>query len=981
MRARSTEMLRKGATLDRYRIEVELGAGGMGRVYRAFDTRLLRLVALKVLLAPGEQADGEVDPDLAVTQAESHILAVTQLLREARAAAALSHPNVVAVFDVGEASGLPFIAMEFVAGTSLGAFIGDPSVTLQQRVRWLADVARALGAAHRAGIVHRDVKPANVLVREDGAVKVVDFGIARWSAPESRRTKTGGISFVTEPKILGTPHYMAPEQIRGELVDGRTDQFAWGVVAYELLGGRSPWTVTGVVAVIGMIVSREPEPLHDIAPEVPRELSALISRALRKDADERFPSMDELLAELEPMIGGARAGSTSERVTARRAEGTNDAPTVNVVALEAAERADPSSGARRLELALATPTLRASDPAAGIEEPAGAPPPGGFEPGGISQPPSHATPGGARSVWPQLAPPGARWRLGAVLLGLFAITAVLVFVAGRGPGDPAPTSAPTPASAAGPTPTRLTDLPPPQGCNPQATAAHSAALGLMRDGNYEQAVRRFEEAADADPSCAAAQLRLAATGHFFLAPQRALHAYQRALQLRRQLSERDQGLLDAYEPLILRDPPDRDELSARLLKLVERFPGDAEIVISAVSEARPTPEERLALARRAVEIDPAQSDAWQNLGKALALIGRKEEAIEALERCLTVAPLSTDCLWQRIEILREDGQCNAMEADARRMIARSPETSQGYAMLAAALAAEGAPGETVEEVLGQRWVRLPEPERRAEQIADQVKLASLTGALDRAEARAGALEDLVQRSTDLSQRVRPLRLLAEVRMETGRDAEAAKLAEDFARRRRAWTRRVDTLSSPHRDDFYDEVRLLALARDSGAIDGAMWNDELARWQQQARRSLKRADEPTLWTVTAAMPARDAVEAAEAFAAFPGGFSPPGAPPTRFAAVGFPDAFTGHALLLAGRAQDAVAYLRRATASCTAFDYPILHTRAQLWLAQALERAGDKAGACAANAAVLKRWGDAKPRSVTADDARRRMKALGCDVAK
>ncbi|HEY4121735.1 MAG TPA: serine/threonine-protein kinase, partial [Byssovorax sp.] len=217
-------MLKPGDTVERYTVEAILGEGGMGSVYRAHDERLERHVALKVVrLEKGEDEGARRD-------------STARLVREARAAAKLDHPNAVSIFDVGELDGTAFIAMELVPGRTLRAALAEiPPPAVGDRVRWLVDVARALAAAHRAGIVHRDVKPENVMVRPDGVVKVLDFGIARRAkrgVDPSAPTEEGTIATLTQAGVhVGTPAYMAPEQIKGDAIDGRTDQFAWGVLA------------------------------------------------------------------------------------------------------------------------------------------------------------------------------------------------------------------------------------------------------------------------------------------------------------------------------------------------------------------------------------------------------------------------------------------------------------------------------------------------------------------------------------------------------------------------------------------------------------------------------------------------------------------------------------------------------------------------------------------------------------------------------
>jgi hypothetical protein len=196
------------------------------------------------------------------------------------------HANVVAVFDAGETDGKSFLAMELVEGTNLRARITDKGVSFTQRLKWLVDVARGLAAAHARGLVHRDVKPDNVLISESGVAKLTDFGIVRRTdrAPTSFRTATGD--------VFGTPEYMAPEQWQDAGVDARADQYAWGLVAYELFSRRS-------------VPIGKPPPIQTVAPEVPDVVAACITRAIAHDREGRWPSMDAVIAELEPFVADA----------------------------------------------------------------------------------------------------------------------------------------------------------------------------------------------------------------------------------------------------------------------------------------------------------------------------------------------------------------------------------------------------------------------------------------------------------------------------------------------------------------------------------------------------------------------------------------------------------------------------------------------------------------------------------------------------
>jgi serine/threonine-protein kinase len=306
-----------GETIGRYVVEAVLGEGGMGCVYRARDPELGRRVAVKVL-RPRTQAGRTAAADDEI---------VARMRREARAAAALSHPNAVSVFDVGEADGELFIVMELVDGRTLRSYVGAGDVPLARRLRWLADAARALGAAHALGIVHRDIKPDNVMVRPDGLVKVLDFGIARpaTSTPDAAGpTAPVGIATVTsEGRILGTPCYMAPEQLLGQALDGRTDQFAWGVMAYELLTGWLPWPEDDIARLAVAVVTRAPRSPRALVTEIPEHVEGVVLRALEKLPEARFASIDEAADALErfaePRAGASPQASpgATERTTVR----------------------------------------------------------------------------------------------------------------------------------------------------------------------------------------------------------------------------------------------------------------------------------------------------------------------------------------------------------------------------------------------------------------------------------------------------------------------------------------------------------------------------------------------------------------------------------------------------------------------------------------------------------------------------------------
>jgi beta-lactam-binding protein with PASTA domain/tRNA A-37 threonylcarbamoyl transferase component Bud32 len=260
---------------NRYQVTHLIARGGMAMVYRAQDTLLNRAVALKILY-----------PELSADPAF-----VERFRREAQAAANLSHPNIVPVFDWGEDSGTYFIVMELVEGTSLADMLrGGATISPARSAQIVAQVAAALGYAHRSGVVHRDVKPGNILITRDGQVKVTDFGIAQAVSSEDHLAEAGS--------VMGTATYFSPEQASGEAVDGRSDVYALGVVLYEMLVGRPPFVGDTPVEVSSQHVNAAVPSMSKFSDSVPRDLEAIVMEALRKSPDQRYQTADELRADL-----------------------------------------------------------------------------------------------------------------------------------------------------------------------------------------------------------------------------------------------------------------------------------------------------------------------------------------------------------------------------------------------------------------------------------------------------------------------------------------------------------------------------------------------------------------------------------------------------------------------------------------------------------------------------------------------------------
>jgi serine/threonine protein kinase len=274
--------LSPGIRLGRYEITARLGHGGMGEVYRARDTRLDRTVALKIL-----HTHGTIDPGRRA-----------RFEREARALAALSHPNIGAIYDIGEVDGQPYLVLEHIDGKTLGDRVGTPW-RAAEIVEIGLQLTDALDAAHTRGIVHRDLKPSNIIFTPSGTVKLVDFGVAKLLEREHPAAVAGTAATLTDAGVaIGTVQYMAPEQVRGEDVDGRADLFALAVVLYELAAGQLPFRGTTAAMVWQAILSQPPAPLRSLNPGIPESLGRVILKGLEKDRERRYPSAVDMRVEL-----------------------------------------------------------------------------------------------------------------------------------------------------------------------------------------------------------------------------------------------------------------------------------------------------------------------------------------------------------------------------------------------------------------------------------------------------------------------------------------------------------------------------------------------------------------------------------------------------------------------------------------------------------------------------------------------------------
>jgi eukaryotic-like serine/threonine-protein kinase len=893
-------MLSPGDKLGRYIVQALLGTGGMGEVYRAYDPDLQRRVALKVIKSRDEPQ-------------ELGTLARARLLREARAAASLNHPNAVSIFEVGESDGALYVAMEYVEGKTLRALLGASAASWKQKLRWLVEAARALEAAHRAGLLHRDVKPENIMVRTDGTVKVLDFGIARRlesAVSPDNPTEIASLPTLTEEgTLIGTPLYMAPEQLRAEELDGRSDQFAWGVVAYELLSGKNPWMDRSNALALVAILDRAPASLAELCPDLPAAAERVVTRALAKDPKERFESMAALTAALEPLIF---------------ADGSS------IETLETELR--PTSGVRERG------GVRASVPALSTTA-------------SVSKPNS-----------PREAPRknlGLMTLAGLPLLGLLAWGAVEML----GSKTPPQTTTALPsASVPVPEETSASDV-------PGADEAYREALQLWRDGASGKRVRReLEQSLKLDPALSAAHLRLGLLA-LQTEPEKGREHFQKAFQHRARLGPRDKALLDASEPYF-RATVDLPEFEKRLAAAALAFPDAAEIHYW-LGTGRLFRDQLGAAVKaydRALEIDASFIPAWWLKGQSLDLMGKREESRAAYDECLRVSPVAAVCLSERIRSRRYSGPCGPVEADARAWVALEPDAPNGHFLLAEALAARGAPKEAVLASIEQARSVTQAEDRALIDSAYGAGVALLYGEFASAEELLLSWSSAVSVKTRVdSSQASPLALLADLHEETGQRERAVAVAEKY----------LAVSSSLVKDPLEGDpsIAFHALLYRAGKLNEETYRARRDVWVKEQLERLRRqqATESSpfqVWLDAYADPTRTREQARDALDAMAGfGAIPP------WTQRSLAPASIGKVYALVGRAEDALAMLRPATASCVVLTRPIAHTQTHYYLGMALETKGDVAGARLAYQKIIDRWGKAEPPSTTAQKAQERLDAL------
>src|ERR1700689_1990189 len=288
-----------GTKLGPYEILSPLGAGGMGEVYRARDSRLNRDVAIKIL-----PTSFSADPDR-----------LQRFAQESRAAAALNHPNILSIYDIGEDRGAPYVVSELLEGETLRERLRNGALTSRKALDYAQQIARGLAAAHEKGIVHRDLKPENIFITDDGRAKILDFGLAKFTRPEADSSGDAPTQQIATDAgtVMGTVGYMAPEQVRGKSADSRSDIFAFGAILYEMLSGKRAFHGDSAVDTMSAILKEDPPDLAETDRNVSPALERVVRHCLEKNPAERFQSAPDVAFNLEALTDISTSGRVGVR--------------------------------------------------------------------------------------------------------------------------------------------------------------------------------------------------------------------------------------------------------------------------------------------------------------------------------------------------------------------------------------------------------------------------------------------------------------------------------------------------------------------------------------------------------------------------------------------------------------------------------------------------------------------------------------------
>ena len=825
---------------ERYVVEERLGAGGMGVVYAATDRKLKRRVALKTL---GRKVAGS-------TRARS------RLRTEAEAVASLAHPGIVTLFDIIDTDDGVVLVMELVPGESLRHALAQGALPVARVRSIIAGVADALAAAHERGLVHRDVKPDNVVVRPDGRTALLDFGVAKAVGPIDEAAPTSEAALVTaEGVILGTPAYLSPEQARGEVLTPASDQFALAVLAFELLTGELPWPTASRTTLLAAIFVQSPPSAHALRAELPHAVDDVLERALAKTPSGRFPSVTAFAHAIEEALAHASPSSAPARAAVHR-----------------------TLTAAKTETAVVTR---------------------------VTDVPARA---GRRTR-----------RVAAVATAAILAGAITIAVAWRARLTPAARSAASAQSASGsdaeshraPDAIVYAEIPYSTSSTPEAIGALREALPQWSTARTRDAARSLDRALALDPELASARLQRALVGNVLgtgledeSRKDLAIAAAHRA-----QLTDRDRKILDAVTPGFT-DPPDWREEARRLEALAASGPCDAQLLdlLGCVRTKLSEHPAAMKAFEREAACDPRATASYPIHASMLETLGEHDASRRMLDDCIARDPTSSECREQQLARLAEDGACAEMQSRARDYSALVPDSANAFSIRAAAAAGSGEPAEAIADLLQKKWGLLPERDRAIARFDDEVQLSCYQGDYASALARLTAQDD---RDTSLEARRAVLR--AALLSESGDAASAGRIANEFLRRAAA-------RPTPESILVDRVLVLAMFARDGGVFDDAEFERRRAAWLAGWRERLGaegwREYSSWIWNVAFAIPARTRKHAEHAIAAA-ADFG--GLPPRGYGWVASAGE-TGEVLRLVGRLDEAIEHLEARARICTFDDF-------------------------------------------------------------
>ncbi|MGO9711583.1 MAG: protein kinase domain-containing protein [Polyangiaceae bacterium] len=932
---RSRAERRIGSTLcGRYRIGRLIGIGGMAAVY-ASRHRNGHEVAIKIL-----HERLSMDP-------ESERL----FRREALLSNQIRSPGIVPVIDddVSE-DGCVFLVMPLLEGETLRARAASSGgkLPIVEVVSVAHHVLSTLEKAHAAKIVHRDIKPENIFLSRDGGVLVLDFGIARFfEVGESTSTRSG--------RAVGTPAFMSPEQALGRVneVDGRTDVWAVGATMFALLSGKHVHQGATAGETLVLAATRPPPRLGELASNVPAPLCAVVDRALAFSRAERWPTA----AAMNAALVAAYEESSGRPASSLRMPSTP--LSVSVDELHSARTEVPVFFAPKGEH---------------VEPPAS----NGSRPGtdyGAAWKKAVAKSTAVAAVARRKA------RLAVFGLAVFGVAALLftwVIAAvtqrqdrsagaagpSRGTREPAPVSTDARTMPRPPAEIGLPLLP---AKVPEAAREYLQGMQAWHDAADSAGSSHLLRAVELDPSFAPAHLALSYSGEIQPAENRRHLAA--AVELRGRLGDRDQALLEVLAQQA-GDVYDYEANAQRWTRLAERYPRDPPLALFAGQAAMDAgqSDRAFALYDRALSLDPTFASALQQRARSQLDLGALDDAVASANACLALSPSAASCIRTRARVEQRLGQCAQVEQDAHKWIELEPEGAAAYDLLAAALIARGSPHESIVEALARARERELVPNEKAfDEATNATAVAWLTGDF---AAHIASFPHLHKVAATLTSDERVGRLVIDelqTLMETGQTDQALEVVDRYMKRRPALN---------HDDDVGALSAVLTVQRRAGRITDAEFRDKRDAWIRDAMKRLPptRANEEWFYfyAETAISP-EDAREALEALTRY--------SPLPPYDGVVFDERVMGRVLLLAGRADEAIPHLERAAHACFDLDSMVSHQLSVELLGEALESKGDSQGACAAYAEVLAHWGHAKPRSVTADEARARATKLGCAASR